>query len=163
MGKRFILTLGVLLSSHLPAAAQTRPAQVSLTQESPAPIMTVLVAVSAQWPMATFLPARPLAERPARFHALLAAGYNRDRSPEPLSAVKIVKTPFARQARVAIVQLCGGRLQLDGFTSTSRMDNVVLGYSASGGHPAMTAPHGNRSYGISLTFHLGRDPDADRR
>ena len=174
MRKRFILTLGLLVSSYLSAVAQTRPAQAGLMQESPAPMTTLLVAVPTQLPLATFLRAWPLAERPARFNALLVAEYDRDRSPEPLSAVEVVKTPFARQARVAIVQLCGGRLQLDGFASTGRMENVLLGYSASGGHagfgvsgqghPGATVPHENRSYGISLTFHLGpMTQHADRR
>ncbi len=167
MQKWLIVPLGVLLSSCLSAAAQTPATQVLLIQAPSAPLMTLVRAAPTQLPLATFLPAPPLAERPARFNALLAAAYNRDSSPEPLSAVEVVKTPFVRQARVAVVQLWGGRLQLGGFVSTSRMENVLLGYSAPGGlagfgvsgqgHPGVTVPHGNKSYGLSLTFRLGRE------
>ncbi len=135
--------------------------------------MTLVRAAPTQLPLATFPPAPPLAERPARFTALLAAAYNRDGSPESLSAVEVVKTPFVRQARVTVVQLWGGRLQLGGFASTSRMENVLLGYSASGdlagfgvsgqGHPGVTVPHGNKSYGVSLTFRLGREGQTKAR
>ncbi len=172
MRKRFILTLGMLLGTYLPATAQTLSTQLGFTQERPAP-MILLAAAPTQWLLASFLPVRPLAERPARLTALLAAAYNRDSSPERLSSVEVVKTPFVRQVRATVVQLCGGRLELGGFTSTSRMENVLLGFSASGGlagfgvsgqgHPGATVPHGNRSYGISLTLHLGRDADVERR
>ncbi len=167
------LTLWVLLSSYLPARAQTRSAQLSLMQEGPAPRMTLLAAASSPLPLTTFLPGRPLAERPARFTALLAAVYNRDRSPEGLSSVEVLKTPFVRQARVTLVQLWSGRLQLGGFISARRMENVLLGYSASGdlpgfgvsrqGHPGARVPRADRSYGLSLTFRLGCDAHAERR
>jgi|GEM_PF-1329817 len=172
MQKQLILVLGVLLGSYLPAGAQTRSAQLSLMQERPPPRI-LLAAAPSHLSLTAFLPAQPLAERPARFTVLLTAVLNRQRSLEHLSPVDVVKTPFVRQARVGVVQLWGGRLQLGGFASTSQMENVLLGFAGSGGLPGSRVftqglagagvPRASRSYGLSLTFHLGGDAHADRR
>ncbi len=168
MQKQLILVLGVLLGSYLPAGAQTRSAQLSLVQERPPPRI-LLAAAPSHLSLTTFLPAQPLAERPAHFTVLLAAVLNRHRSLDHLSPVDVMKTPFVRQARVSIVQLWGGRLQLGGFASTHHMENVLLGLSGSAGllgfrisHPG-GVPRADKSYGLSLTFRLGDDAHTDRR
>jgi hypothetical protein len=169
MQKQLILVLGVLLGSYLPAGAQTRSTQLSLMQERPPPRI-LLAATPSHLSLTSFLPVQPLAERPARFTVLLAAVLNRHRSLEHLSPVDVVKTAFVRQARVGVVQLWGGRLQLGGFASTHHMENVLLGLSGSAdllgfriSHPGVGMPRANRSYGLSLTFRLGGDAHTDRR
>jgi hypothetical protein len=60
------------------------------------------------------------------------------------------------------VQLWGGRLRLDGFTSTLHMQSVQFGPSAAGGLrlPQQNYAGGPRSmdlYGVSLSFHFWQD------
>lgn len=153
MQKRLFLTLGVLLSSCLPAGAQTRLTRLGVLQERPASRTTLLAAATTHFPLTTLPPTPPLAERPARLAALLALMHNRDRSLERLSPVEVFKTPFVRQMRLPVAPLWGGRLQLDGFASTSRMENVL--------GPGGRVPRANTSYGISLAFRLGRGAHAD--
>jgi hypothetical protein len=169
MQKQLIPVLGVLLGSYLSAGAQTRSAQFSLVQEPPPPRI-LLAAAPNRLSLTAFLPAQPLAERPARFTVLLAAVLNRHRSLEHLSPGDVVKTPFVMQTRVGIVQLWGGRLQLGGFASTHHMENALLGLSGSAdllgfriSHPGVGVPRANRSYGLSLTFRLGGDAHTGRR
>lgn len=170
MQKQLILVSGVLLGGYLPAGAHTRFAQLSLMQERPPPRILLATAPS-RLSLTAFLPAQPLAERPAaRSIGLLAAVLNPHRSLEHVSVVDVVKTPFVRHTRVGIVQLWGGRLQLGGFASTHHMENVLLGLSGSAGllgfpipHPGVGMPRANMSYGLSLTFRLGGDAHTDRR
>ncbi len=165
MQKQLILALGVFLSSYLPAGAQTRSTHLSLIQERPPPGTTLLAAAPKPFFDDYLSPARPLAQPTAHFIVSVTAAYNRDRSPSWLAPVEVVKTPFVRQVRVTVVSLWGGRLQLGGFASTRRRDNVLLGFPGFGGPalPGVRVPRANRSYGLSLTFRLGRDAHADRR
>jgi hypothetical protein len=81
-----------------------------------------------------------------------------------------VKTLFLTQSMLPLVQFWGGRIRLDGFTSTLHTQNVQLGPSAAGGllafrPPRQGYPGGPRSfgfYGINLTFHFGRDAQIER-
>jgi hypothetical protein len=69
------------------------------------------------------------------------------------------------QSLLPLMQLWGGRLRLDGFTSTLHMQNMQLGPSPSGGlldfrSSRQNYPGGPRSvdlYGFSLSFHFGQD------
>ena len=163
MHKRFILLIGVLLSSFVPTTAQIPvPAFVS-TQELVAPI-----AVPAPLFAVSFHPP----ENP-HFSYLLARAYEADQGLEGLerlSPMHEVKTLFLTQSLLPLVQLWGGRLRLDGFTSTLHMQNVQLGPSAGSGLqdsrlPRQSYPGAPRSvdlYGISLNFHFGRDAQIGR-
>jgi hypothetical protein len=167
MQNGFILILGVLLGSHLPATAQTRPRQVNPIQERTPSMVTLLAAAPAHLLLAGSLPIRPLEERPAGFNILPGAAYTPDHSLDRLSPVEVVKTPFVRQARVMFVQLWGGRLQLSGFESTRQMWNAAVGFSgslgATGGYPGARVPRADRIYGLSLAFPLGRDAHTGHR
>jgi len=96
--------------------------------------------------------------------------YERDQVLENLSMIRQVKTPFLTESSLPLIRLWGGRLRLNGFTSTLHMQNVQLGPSASEGsrdfRPARQSyPGGPRSvdlYGLSLTFHFGRDAQIGR-
>ena len=109
----------------------------------------------------------------AHFSYLFAGAYERDQGLEgleSLSPMREVKTLFLTQSSLPLVQLWGGRLRLDGFTSTLHMQNVQLGPSAGGGlldfrPPRQSYPGGPRSidlYGVSLSFHFGRDAQIGR-
>ena len=86
--------------------------------------------------------------------------YERDQGLEglkSLSPMREVKTLFLTQSMLPLLQLWGGRLRLDGFTSRQ---NVQLGPSELQGHPGGPRSIGFR--GVSLSFHFGRDAQIGR-
>jgi hypothetical protein len=170
---RFILLLGVVLGSYVPMPAQTPARQIVPAQERITPIVTTVRTV----PAALLAPSSPLSENPgksaAHFGYLFAGGYERDQGLEglkSLSPMREVKTLFLTQSMLPLAQFWGGRLRLDGFTSTLHTQNVQLGPSAAGGlldfRPQRQGyPGGPRSvglYGVSLSFHFGRDAQIGR-
>jgi hypothetical protein len=170
MHKRFILLLGVFLGSRVLTAAQMPAPELVPPQELVASIVTAapapLLAVSFLLPENPGKPA-------AHFSYLFAGAYERDRGLEglaSLSPMREVKTLFLTQSLLPLVQIWGGRLRLDGFISTLHMQNVELGPSAAGGLQDFRLlrqgyPRGPRSvdlYGVSLSFHFGRDAQIGR-
>jgi hypothetical protein len=172
MHKRFILLLSVFLGCRVLTAAQTPapdffPAQelvASNVTAAPAPSLTV-----------SFLLPEKLGKSTAHFSYVFAGAYEyeRDQSLEGLarlSPMREVKTLFLTQSLLPLVQIWGGRLRLDGFISTLHMQNVELGPSAAGGLQDFRLlrqgyPGGPRSvdlYGVSLSFHFGRDAQIGR-
>ena len=104
---------------------------------------------------------------------MFARAYERDQGLEglkSLSPIRQVKTLFLTQSMLPLLQLWGGRLRLDGFCSTFHMQNVQLGPSAAGGlldfRPQLQryqgGPHSIGFYGVSLSFHFGRDAQIGR-
>jgi len=170
MHKRFILLLGVFLGSRVLTAAQTPAPELVPAQELVASIVTAapapLLAVSFLLPEN---PGKPV----AHFSYLFAGAYERDQGLEGLaglSPMREVKTLFLTQSLLPLVQIWGGRLRLDGFISTLHMQNVELGPSVAGGLQDFRLlrqgyPGGPRSvdlYGVSLSFHFGRDAQIGR-
>jgi hypothetical protein len=165
MHKRFILLLGMFLG--IPTAAQRPTPQIVPTQDRIAPIVT-----AAPSPLLTVSsrlldnPGKP----PANFSYLFAGAYERDQGLDglkSLSPMREVKTLILTQSLLPLVQFWSGRLRLDGFTSTLHMQNVELGPSAGGGlrPQRQSYPGGPRSvdlYGVSLSFHFGRDAQVER-
>ena len=173
MYKQMILLLCMLLGSRVPTAAQTPAPQTVPAQDRTALSMNVVPTAPAPLFAASFL----LPENPGRsaasFSYLFARAYERDQGLEgleSLSPMREVKTLFLTQSSLPLVQLWGGRLRLDGFTSTLHMQNVELGPSAGGGPqdsrpPRQNYPGGPHSvdlYGVSLSFHFGRDAQIGR-
>ena len=170
MHKRFIPLLGVFLGSYVPTAAQTPARQIIPAQEQISPIVTIVRTV----PTPLLVPSFPLSESTGKsavhFSYLLAGAYGRHDSLENLSPVREVKTLFLRQSILPLVQLWGGRLRFDGFTSTLDMQNVELGPSAAGGlldyrPPRQTYPGGPHPVGlrgVTMSFHFGRDAQVGR-
>jgi hypothetical protein len=164
MHTRFILLLGVFLGSHVLAAAQRPTPQIVPTQGRVAPIVNRVPTVRV--PLSQRLSCCPTTQRnPANFSYLFAGAYERDQGLndlKSLSPMHEVKTLILTQSLLPLAQLWGGRLRLDGFTSTLHMQ---LGPSAGGGlqdfrPPRQSYPAGPRSvdlYGVSLSFHFGRD------
>ena len=170
MYKRLIVTLGMLLGSHAPAAAQTPAPQLVLAQGNVAPVIMMLRTASAPLPPASSLLYQNPGKPPARFSHLAAGAYERDQNVDRLPPTDEVKTLFFTQSSLPLAQVWSGRLRLDGFTGTLNMQNVQLGPSASGGMqdfrpPRESYPGGPRSvdlYGVSLSFHFGRNARTGR-
>jgi hypothetical protein len=170
MYKRLIVTLGMLLGSHAPAAAQTPAPQLVLAQGNVAPVIMMLRTASAPLPPASYLLYQNPGKLPARLSHQFAGDYEPDHSMERFPPVEKVKTLFFTRSSLPLVKLWSGRLRLDGFTGTLNMQNVQLGPSAAGGlqdfrPPRESYPGGPRSvelYGVSLSFHFGRNARTGR-
>jgi hypothetical protein len=165
MYKRFIVLLGIFLGSHVPAVAQTPSPQTVLAQERVAPTLPMFRAVSTPLPAASFLLYQDRGKSSVHFGGVFAGAYERDRSVVRLPATEEFKTLFFTQTSIRLVQLWGGRLQLDAFQSSLHLQNMQFGASAAGGQQYFRPQRqsylgGPRSVdlsGISLSFHFGRD------
>jgi hypothetical protein len=171
MHKRFILLLGVFLGSRVLTAAQMPAPELVPAQELVASIVTA-AAPAPLLAVSFLLPENP-GKPAAHFSYLFAGAYERDHGLEDLarlSPVREIKTLFLTQSLLPLVQVWGGRLRLDGFISTLHMQNVQLGPSAAGGLQDFRLlrqgyPGALRSvdlYGVSLSFHFGRDAQIGR-
>jgi len=160
----------MFLGSHVPVAGQTPAPQIVLAQERIAPTMTMLRTVSTPLPAASFLLSQDPGKSPAHFSSLFAGAYGRDQTLEHLLPMEKIKTLFFTQLSLPLVQLWGGRLQLDAYQSTFHIQNVPLG--ALGPRGTQSSPSPRQSYpggpgsvhlsGLSLSFYFGRDPHAGR-
>jgi hypothetical protein len=165
MHKGFILLLGMVLGSHVSAAAQTSAPLIVLAQEHIAPVMTMLRRVSTPLPAASFVLSQEPRESNAHFSLLFAGAYERDRSLERLPPMVEVKSLIFTLSSLPLVQFWAGRFQLDAFQSTLRLQNVQFGPLGNSGmqdfhRPQQSYPDGPRSVhlpGLSLSFHFGRD------
>jgi len=172
MRKRFILLLGVVLGSYVPMSAQTPAPQTIPAQDRTVMSMTVVPTAPAPVFAASFLLPENSEKSAASFSYLFARAYERDQRLEDLkslSPIREVKTLFLTQSMLPLLQLWGGRLRLDGFTSRLQMQSVQLGPSAAGGlldfRPLQGYQGGPRSIGfrgVSLSFHFGRDAQIGR-
>jgi hypothetical protein len=116
-------------------------------------------------PAFSFLLFRDAEKSNAHFSREFAGAYQRDYSLEHLSPMNEVRTLILTQSSLPLIQLWGGRLQLDAFQSTIRIQNEQLGLVGSGGIrgarlSGQSYPGGLRSVhlsGLSLSFRFGRD------
>jgi hypothetical protein len=175
MHKWFILLFGVFLGTCVQTLAQTPGAQNAHSEERAVPIAIIVQTVPTALLVVPFPPFESPVKSALHLNYVFARTYDRD-SLEGLerlvrlSPVREVKTLFLRQSILPLVQVWGGRLRLDGFTSTLDTQNVKLGPSAGGGlldyRPRRESyPGGPRSVGlcgINLTFHFGRDAQIGR-
>ncbi len=156
------------MGSHVPAAAQTPAPQIVAAQEHVASVMTMLRMVSIPFPAAFLLRSQGPQKSPAHLSLLFAGAYERDL--ERFPPMKEVKTLILTRSSLPLVQLWGGRLQLEAFQSTLHIQNVQLGpleYGRRQGFrpPGQSDPRGARSVhlsGLCLSFHFGRDARAGR-
>jgi hypothetical protein len=159
MYKQFILLLAMVLCSSV-ASAQTLASQGIPAQEHSAPTGTMLRTV-------LFLRPTNPGKSTIHFSYPVRGSYGRGsglEDLESLSSMREVKTLFSTRSSLPLAHLWGGRLRLDGFTSTLDMQNVQLG-PAGGGNlqdfrlRRQNYPGEPRSVtlaGVSLTFHFGR-------
>ena len=163
--KPFILLLGMFLGSHCPAVAQTLTPQIVLAQQHILPTLSIHPTVSTALPALSFLLLRDPAKFNPHFSRQFAGTYLGDYSLEHLSPMNEVRTVILTQSSLPLVQFWGGRLQLDAFQSTLRIQNGQLGLVGGGGMrnsllSGQNFPGGPRSVhlaGLSLSFRFGRD------
>jgi hypothetical protein len=94
----------------------------------------------------------------------LSRTYERDDRLERLSPIVKVKTLIFTRSSLPLVQLWDGKVQLEAFRNTLRIQNVQIGPIGYGGMPdfrvpQQTFPYGSSSVhlsGLSLNFHFGR-------
>src|SRR6267142_6308779 len=166
----FVALLGMLLSSYAPAAAQTPAPQLVLAQERAAPTMAMLPTVSTAFPAGSTLVSQDTGKSPAQFNHLFVGAYERDPSLGQLLLTERVKNLVFTQVNLPLVQLWGGRLQLEAFQSTLHIQGVQLGLSGYGGTQGFRSarqsyyggPNSVRFSGLSLSFHFGGDTQAAR-
>jgi hypothetical protein len=173
MRKHLILLLGMFLGSYLPTAAQAPPLLIVPAQDRLAPITALVQTVPAPLLAGSLLLPENLEKSAAHLSYAFAEAYERDRGMEgleSLSPMREVKTLFRTQSSLPLVYLWGGRLRFDGFTSTLHMQNLLLGPSAAGGLQDFRPSRQNYPgelhsvdvYGLSLSFHFGRDAQRGR-
>jgi hypothetical protein len=167
--KRLIVLLGIFLGSFVPATAQTPAPRFVVAHESAAPTTTMFRSAPTPSLQASFLPKQDLEKSPARFSYLFAGANDREFSMERLSPTDDTKTLLFTRSSLPLVQLWSGRLQLDAFQTTLRVQNVQLDPLGYGGaldrHPRQTYPGAPRSVdlsGVSLSFRFGRDARSGR-
>jgi len=132
MHKRFILLIGVFLGSHALTAAQTPTSKGVPAQDGIASTMIMVSTAPAPLLAASLLPPENLGKSATHLSYLFAGAYERDQGLdglESLAPMHEVKTLFLTQSLLPLIHLWGGRLRLDGFTSTLHMRNVQLGPS----------------------------------
>lgn len=176
--KQFLLLVGMFLCTGVLTAAQTpvpHAAYVVPAQERIATATaTVLTAPGRSLAGSLLRPETP-DKFDARFRYLSEAAYDRDQGQgidhlEALSQWREVHTLFSTHSSLPLVHFWGGRLQFDGFTSAPDIQNVQLGPSAAGGlldfrprrQDYPSEPRSITLYGLSLSFHLGRNAQIGR-
>jgi hypothetical protein len=170
--KQFILLVGVLLGSYVPMSAQTPTPQAIPAQHWTVMSMIVVPAPAPLFAKSFLLPENPK-KSAASFSYLFARAYKRDQRLEDLkslSPMREVKTLFLTQSMLPLLQLWGGRLRLDGFTSRLDMQSLQLGPSAAGGlldfRPQLQGYQGGPRpigfRGVCLSFHFGREAQIRR-
>jgi hypothetical protein len=162
--KWFTIILGALVGSQVPAAGQRSAPQVVLAEKPVAPAITGFKAASTPLLASSLL----LFQARENTFALTSLRYlgpdERNHRLEHLSPVVKLKTLILTQVSLPLVQFWDGKLQLDAFQSSLRIQHGQFGAL---GYPAMpdprlsqqTFPGGSRSVrlsGVSLNFHFGR-------
>ena len=167
--KRYIVLLGIFLGSLAPAAAQTPAPRFVLADKPNAPTTTMLRSAPAPSLKASFLLKQDPEKSLAHFSYPFAEANEREYSTERLPPMDGIKTPLFTQSSLPLVQLWSGRLQLDAFRNTLRVQNVQLDPLGYGGaldrRPRQTYPGGPRSVdlsGISLSLRFGRGARTER-
>jgi hypothetical protein len=165
---RFIVLFGVFLGSCVPTVAQTLAPQIVERVE---PTMTMLRTVSAPLPAASFLLYQDPGNSPAPVSPLFAGAHESDHTIERLLPMEEVKILFFTKSSMLLVQLWGGRLQLDAFQSTLHTQNVPLdplSYRGTQGfrsarHSYPGGPSSVHLSGFSVSYHFGHDARTGRQ
>lgn len=157
--KRFAVLLGIILGSDALAVAQTPSLPNVAAQEWVAPSKPMLQ--TAALPLVSAFPVVNLdpGKSPARFSFRFAGGYEGDHSLEGFPQLEQFKTTLFTQTNLPLIQLWGGRLQLDAFQSTFHILNMQpgpMGLVRSQGQSYPSGPRSSQLSGLSLSFQFGR-------
>jgi hypothetical protein len=156
--------LGILAGSQVPSAGQKPAPQIVLAQEQVAPVITAFRAESPPLLAPSLLLSKDFENSLAHPSLLIPGSYEREHVLEQLSPIIKVKTLILTQSSLPLVQLWDGKVQLDAFQSTLRIQNVQFGALGYGGtsHFSLSqqnfpsTPRSVHLSGLSLTFHFGR-------
>jgi hypothetical protein len=158
-----VLLLGIFMGSQ--AAAGQIPAPRILPGQKPvAPVITVFRAESKTLLPPSFLLAQDRENTFAHTNLRYPETYERDDTLQRLSPVIKLKTLILTQVSLPLVQFWDGKLELEAFQSTLRIQSVQFGALGNGAMPdsrlpQQNSPGGSRSVhlsGVSLKFHFGR-------
>lgn len=161
--KWFIVLLGILVGSQVPSAGQIPTPQIVLAQKPVAPVIAAFRAESTPSLAPSLLLSKDFKNSVAHSSFLVPGPYEREDGLERLSPVKKVKTLIFTRSSLPLVQFWSGKVQLDAFQTTLRIQNVQFG-TLGGAVPDFRLaqqdfPGGSRSVhlsGLNLTFHFGR-------
>ena len=164
MYKRFILLLGVMLGGHA-AVAQTSAPKIVVAQELTTPSKPMVR--TAAMPLLTASPVLnlDLGKSPPRFSVLYSGVNEGNHSLEGFPQPEQTKTFLYTQTSVPLIQLWGGRLQLDVFQSTFHIQNMQpgpMGLVRSQGQSYPGGPRSSQLSGVSLSFAFGRGARGER-
>jgi len=165
MYKRFIMLLGITLGNYPLATAQTSVPRIVVAQERVAQSIPMLRTVTT--PLLTTSPVVNLdpGKSPAHFSLMSAGAYEGDHSLEGFPQLEHFKTFLFTQTSLPLIQLWGGRLQLDVFQNTYHIQNMQPGPMGLVRSPGQSYPGGPRSSqmsGLSLSFQFGRGARGER-
>jgi hypothetical protein len=163
INKHLILFVYMLLGSQILQAAQIAASPIVEVAENVGPILTIPRSVSAAAPVKFILRYRDSGKSPRRFSYLFAGAYKPDPSIESMLPIATVKSLIFASSSLPLVQLFGGKVELDAFQSTSRIPYAQLGPVGNAGArdfhlPQQGYPGESRSLhlsGISLNFRFG--------
>ena len=162
MRKFPMMLLGIFMGGQVPAAGQKPASQIVLAQKPVSPPITAFRPESAKLSALSFLQSQDHENSLA--HWSLSRTYGPDDRLERLSPIVKVTTLIFTRSSLPLVQFWDGKLQLEAFQSTMRIQNVPIGLIGYGGMPnfhvpQQTFPAGSGSVhlaGLSLNFHFGR-------
>ena len=154
-----MILLGVFLGGQVLAARQVPAPQIVLEQKAVASPASI-PAFRAE--SVSFLPSQD--HKNSLAYWSLSRTYEHNDRLERLSPIVKVRTLIFTRSSLPLIQLWGGKVQLEAFQNTLRIQNVHIGPIGSGGMPnfrvpEQTFPGGSRSVhlsGLSLNFHFGR-------
>ena len=157
--KRLVLVLGLILSGHTRAGAQSTDHRIAFVQ-SPPSSMIVFPPRHAVPPASSVL----LIQQQGNFHdgyGFRITGIYRDQNPGSLSPFQETKTSFVTESRLPVAQVWGARMRVSLFKVTLKTGNIMLGPLAANEalyHPRHPGdPRSTDLYGIDVSVPLGRD------
>ena len=161
--KYLILFTYMLLGSQILQAAQIAAPPMVEVAGNVTPILTMMGTAPTPVPVELALRFRDSRQSPRRPKYLLGGTYKSDPSIASMLPIVTVKSLTFASSSLPLVQLFGGKVELDAFQSTSRISYAQLGPMGNAGArdfhlPQQGYPGESRSLhlsGISLNFHFG--------
>jgi len=163
--KRVIVLLGSILGCYALARAQTSVPRIVVAQERVAQSIPVLRTFAA--PLLTSSPVVNLdpGKSPAHFSLMPVGAYEGDHSLEGFPQLEHFKTFLFTQTSLPLIQLWGGRLQLDAFQSTYHIQTMqpgLVGLVRFQGQSYPVGPRSSQLSGLSLSFQFRRGARGER-
>jgi hypothetical protein len=161
--KHLLLFIGIFLGSRSLGAAQIAAPPMVEVAGNVSPILTMMGTAPTPVPVELALRYRDSRQAPRRVKYLLGGTYKSDPSIASMLPIATVKSLIFASSSLPLVQLFGGKVELDAFQSTSRIPYAQRGPVGNAGArdfhlPQQGYPGESRSLhlsGISLNFRFG--------